>query len=71
MSFNLSTMPGCTGEYEYPIEEWLKQGYTCQECAWERYCKEFNDENHPKKHPTNDHTVVQSIRSQTAQIKYT
>ena len=44
MSYNLSTMPGCSGRYNEPIDVWIEKGLTCVECAWEQYCKEYYDE---------------------------
>lgn len=36
-------MPGCAGYYGKPIEEWVRQGYTCNECAWEKICLEYSE----------------------------
>jgi hypothetical protein len=33
-------MPGCAGDYENPIIEWVWKGLTCKDCAWETMCKE-------------------------------
>lgn len=32
-------MPGCAGEYLNPIVEWILEGKTCSDCAWETFCE--------------------------------
>ena len=58
LSFNLSTMPGCAGYYGKPIEEWVRQGYSCQECAWENICIESSEKDNQLLSKYNKHLDI-------------
>ncbi len=58
MSYNLSTMPGCSGNYNRPIEAWIWKGLTCKECTWEQFCKEYYQERNMNSNiPRKDHNI--------------
>ncbi len=58
-------MPGCAGYYNNPIEEWIRQGYTCRECAWERMCKDCYEANNPSAPRPYNHRPEDEIQIET------
>ena len=51
-------MPGCAGYYGKPIEDWVRQGYTCQECAWEKICLESSEKDKQLLSKQNEHLDI-------------
>lgn len=57
-------MPGCAGDYENPILEWIMKGLSCQDCAWENMCIEYYKENNRKRVHDIPHDLETQIKNE-------